>query len=136
MTPERFRILTAAYGADLGRWPEAERSEAAQFATQNSPELALAMRDAAMLDELLASHIVVAADQKLFANIIASAPQKHTGFWQEWSWSSIGLLGAGFAGAVAGAFCVSIWMSGMLPESTESVGGTAMYVDFGNDWIS
>ncbi|MGZ8252437.1 MAG: hypothetical protein ACXW1P_08075, partial [Methylophilaceae bacterium] len=122
--------------ADLGHWPEAERSEAAQFATQNSAELALAMRDAAMLDVLLVSHIVVAADQQLLTNIIASAPQKRAGFWQEWSWPSIGLLGAGFAGAGAGVFCVSIWMSGILPESSESVGGTAMYVDFGNDWIS
>jgi len=136
MTPERFRILTAAYGADLSRWPEAERSEATQLATQSSPEIAVAMKDAAMLDDQLASHLIAAADQTLFANILASAPQKHVSFWQEWSWPSIGLLGAGFAGAVAGAFCVSIWMSGMLPESSESVGGTAMYVDFGNDWIS
>ncbi|MGO4332706.1 hypothetical protein AB4Z49_37345, partial [Cupriavidus sp. M-11] len=63
MTPERFRALTEAYGADPAHWPAGER--AAGQAMAALPEHRAALAQAAALDALLAGHVVAAPDAAL-----------------------------------------------------------------------
>jgi hypothetical protein len=60
MTPQRFRALAASYGADLQRWPEAER-DAARALVHVSP----------------AARSMLATAQRLDAAIAAASSQEH-----------------------------------------------------------
>lgn len=51
MTPKEFRKLVAAYGGDLSRWPEGERSRAAALSA--TPELRGLLAEASRLDAAL-----------------------------------------------------------------------------------
>jgi len=136
MTLEEFKALSEIYGADLSRWPEAYRQEAAELSAGPS-QLRRILDEAAMLDALLASHELSQADHILFERIVASA-QKQASLWQQLtSLMDIRFAGLGFASAIAGAFCFSMWLGSMhMPsDNAESVGSLAEYVDFGNDWI-
>jgi len=136
MTLEEFKSLSEIYGADLSRWPEAYRQEAAELSAESSQLLHI-LNEAAMLDALLASHELAQADPILFERIFASA-QKQSSLWQQLSsLLDIRYAGLGLASAMAGAFCFSMWLGSMhIPsDNTESVGSIAEYVDFGNDWI-
>ena len=146
MNTEQFITLTEAYGADINRWPVAYQKSAAEVIAQNLPEIKHALEQAAIMDAMFDSSAPFAnpslnADRTLFDRIVASAPRQKTSIWHAWAtWPWIrwyGLAGAGLAGAVVGAFFVSIWMSGMLPESTETSGTltglVAEYVYDGQD---
>lgn len=52
MTPDRFRRLSAAYGADFERWPRAERA-AGRTCAAGMPEARRALDDARALDMVL-----------------------------------------------------------------------------------
>jgi anti-sigma factor RsiW len=52
MTFERFKELLDAFGADLGRWPEAERASARALIAR-APEAEAALAEARRLDALL-----------------------------------------------------------------------------------
>ena len=52
MKLKRFQHLLFAYGADIGRWPEAER-HAARALVASSPAAAAAQHEAARLDNAL-----------------------------------------------------------------------------------
>ena len=56
MNAERFEALTAAYGSDIGRWPQAERAAARDFAKGTAAVQTLAR--AADLDALLDTYVV------------------------------------------------------------------------------
>lgn len=95
----RFEALAEAYGADLRRWPAAER-DAADALMAAQPQAARALLSAAEgLDDLLAASRPPAPSQALRQAILAAAPKPRRarnplGFW---------LSGAGFAtAAVAG----------------------------------
>jgi hypothetical protein len=51
MTPKEFRKLVAAYGGNLSRWPEGERSHAAALSA--TPELRGLLAEASRLDAAL-----------------------------------------------------------------------------------
>jgi hypothetical protein len=53
MTAERFKTLLEAYGADVGRWPQAERLSAHDYA-QTAPEAVALLAEARAIDALLA----------------------------------------------------------------------------------
>jgi hypothetical protein len=146
MNTEQFITLTEAYGADINHWPTAYQKPAAEVIALNLPEIKHALEQAAILDAIFDSSAPFAnpslnADRALFDRIVATAPRQKISIWHAWiTWSWVrwyGLAGAGLAGAVAGAFFVSIWMSGMLPESTETSGALsgviAEYVYDGQD---
>jgi hypothetical protein len=116
VTPDRFRTLTEAYGADPERWPVAERGAAQALVAQAAPEVLRALDEAARLDAVLARHVVAAPDAALVRRIEASAPQRRLDGRQfavaprqsRWFWlSGAGLASAGVMGAVAGALFVA-----------------------------
>ncbi len=147
MNIEQFIKLTDAYGATIKHWPEIHQKQANELIALNLPEVNEALEKARLLDEMFSSHTLAPAERTLFDSIVASAPKadisrvKHN-FWQQWNiknWLGLSsFIGTGLAGAVAGAFFVSIWTSGLLPESidgvSESSGAMAQYVDVGQEW--
>jgi len=138
MNTEEFIKLMEIYGADIMRWPDAYQKQATQVIALNLPEVNLALEQASSLDEIFSSHSIEPANRALFESIISSAPKSKTSFWQQMNiktWLGLsGLIGTGLAGAVAGAFFVSIWSSGMLPENIDGAGSMAQYVDVGQEW--
>jgi hypothetical protein len=110
MTAERFRALIDAYGADPRRWPQAERAPAQEWAERDGADPDHALADAAMLDRLLASHVVTAPHSRLLSRIVASAPTRRASRHKAtWWWSGFGFAGIGLAGVAAGALAVSIF---------------------------
>jgi len=150
MSLQQFQKLAEAYGGDVTRWPTAYQREAQQFASKHTAQSEQALHAATSLDVLLSSHQVQPAQRSLFDAIAAGAPQQAEKSLPNWSWPGLagfgnrligtGIIGAGFAGVIAGAFFVSVWISGgaagLSADSAEAAGQTAQYVDFGNDWIS
>lgn len=141
MNTEQFIKLAEAYGSDIKRWPEFYQKQASAVLALNLPEVNQVLDEARVLDDMFASHTVASAERMLYESIISSAPQIKKSFWQRnnkaWLGFS-GLIGTGLAGAVAGAFFVSIWTSGILPANVdgtgESAGSMAQYVDVGQEW--
>lgn len=124
MTPERFRALTAAYGADPARWPDHERAQGQAMAAL--PEHRDALDQAAALDRLLGAHRVAMPAPALQRRIAASAPAPRAPWW----WSGLGLAGAGLAGTVAGALLASAVLATLpapaaidLPYASTGFGG-------------
>lgn len=147
MNIEQFIKLTNAYGATIKHWPEIYQEQAQELIALNLPEVNEALKQARLLDEMFSSHTLAPVERTLFESIVASAPKADTSqvkqnFWQQWnikSWLGVsGFIGTGLAGAVAGAFFVSLWTSGLLPENidgvSESSGAMAQYVDVGQEW--
>ncbi|ALM86190.1 hypothetical protein [Bordetella sp. N] len=74
MTPDRFRTIVEAYGAEPRRWPAAERGAAQAWADAHRAEAAAILAAAAPLDAWLAQDAAAAPDAALFERIVASAP--------------------------------------------------------------
>lgn len=114
ITPKRVREIIEAYGAEPGRWPEAER-DAALAAVRERPELASLLREAQELDGMLDGFApplprTKAAD---LAGRIAAIPQPApirraaalaTAPWRQWfAWPKLaGLAVAGLIGFTVG----------------------------------
>lgn len=107
MTPERFREIVEAYGTLPRRWPAAERAAAEAF-LRNSAEAREMLAREARLDRLLDNYRVASPDSALTGAIVASFPSS-----RKLSWASLikglGFVGAGLAGAVAGAFLMMVY---------------------------
>jgi hypothetical protein len=120
MTPDRFRTIVDAYGADARHWPADERAAALAWADAHQDEARALLSASAQLDAWLAADAPPQPDAALTRRIIAAAPASastltprglaprpsrapHTGVW----WSGAAFIGAGLAGALAGAFVVS-----------------------------
>ena len=122
MSPERFHDLVQAYGADLRRWPAAEREGAARL-LNTEPALHLALAEAAQLDALLDAHSLPAPDPALTRRVLASAPAaaaRPLGWWAGAGFAAIGL-----AGSLAGALGVSLLLQTLPPHTEALPGGTA-----------
>jgi hypothetical protein len=100
----RFEALADAYGADLRRWPAAER-DAADALMAAEPQAARALLSAAEgLDDLLAASRPPAPSPALRAGILAAAPRERRrrsgfGLWLQ----GAGLATAAMVGVVVGA---------------------------------
>lgn len=98
MDLERFEHLAGAYGADLRRWPEAER-EAARLLLAADPRAGLVLGEADVLDALLSAAPRPAPSHVLRERIIADAAGARLGrtrrLWGPIAWAS----GAGWAAA-------------------------------------
>ncbi len=147
MNIEQFIKLTDAYGVTIKHWPEIYQQQAQELIALNLSEVNEAIKQARILDEMFSSHTLAPVERTLFDSIVASAPKADNSrvkpsFWQQWnikSWLGVSsFIGTGLAGAIAGAFFVSIWTSGLLPESidgvSESSGAMGQYVDIGQEW--
>src|SRR5471032_2767839 len=93
MTPERFHQLADAYGAELRRWPSAERTGAQALLDSGNAQALATLHQARLLDRLLDSHQVPAASPALVRSIVASATLTPApSFWRrhmDW-WSKAG----------------------------------------------
>ncbi|KWF71158.1 hypothetical protein [Burkholderia pseudomultivorans] len=120
MTPERFRTIVAAYGADARRWPDGERAAAEAWARAHPADALAALDDAAELDAWLARDSVAPPAPALVERIVATAPAPHRARrrGRVW-WSGAAFAGVGLAGALAGAVVVSMLMLGSAPPVHE-----------------
>ena len=140
MTPERFLAMLDAYGAELQRWPAAERDAARTLAAEGPLELRERFREAAALDELLEADRVAGPDARLMQRVIDSAaPIKlaargNAPWWNQWLWPA-GFAGAGLAGSVAGAVLVSVALRSGTPQRAIDwpERGTA-FSELSSDW--
>jgi hypothetical protein len=111
MTPERFAHLADAYGADLKRWPEAEREDARALIAQGDTRVLVALDQASWLDRRLDTHRAAQPEGRLVQKIVASASAlERPSFWDRYSeWlSRIGFVGVGLAGIAAGMLVASL----------------------------
>lgn len=114
MTYERFRQLAEAYGGEIGRWPAAERDEAALFLAQE-PDLARStLAEGADLDLLLDGWRTAPASTALQEAILASAPapRRRHGL-VNWFWRAG--AGAGLAAACAAGLVLGVALSDAAP---------------------
>jgi hypothetical protein len=126
MTPERFRTIVDAYGADARYWPAAERTAALAWADAHRAEAHALLAASAQLDAWLASDAPPLPDAALTHRIVASAPasrgvragSRRTRVW----WSGAAFVGAGLAGALAGAFIVSFTLLAGNPPPAVTAG--------------
>ncbi|SEI65226.1 hypothetical protein [Paraburkholderia diazotrophica] len=151
MTPERFRAIVDAYGADARHWPAAERADASAWADQHRSEADALLAEAARLDAWLASDSVEAPDAAFIERIMASAPaparasarkrprwltlpgwrSRHAGLW----WSGAAFAGVGLIGGFAGAFAVSFFLvTGTPSPASESSYLTTGFGGNAADW--
>jgi hypothetical protein len=104
MNPERFAALADAFGAQIGRWPDAERAAAAVFAETAQGKEILSRAD--QLDALLDAHTVPPPSANLRAQVLRQATEKfkkkHVMRWR------VGLAGVGFAGVIAGMIMATL----------------------------
>jgi transposase len=110
MKRERFEDLAGTYGADLRRWPEAERAWAERLLA-HAPELRSVLDEAAALDALLDASPAPWPSQALRDRVIAAAPRPSrvpalagvaswAGVLSPAGWSRSGVaFGAGWAAA-------------------------------------
>lgn len=110
MNRERFATLADAFGADLGRWPEAERDAARAFRTAHPAISESLLAEAGRLDDLLLGLAAPQASAALRDRILASAPQAPRPFFSlgrfrqaaPWLAPGAGLAAACAAGAWLG----------------------------------
>lgn len=109
MTPERFAYLADAYGADLQRWPVAERGAAQELLDSANASAREALNQVGWLDAELDSHQLALTDPALARQIRQSVPRRAS-FWSRYAgWlSPAGLVGAGIAGVVTGMLVASM----------------------------
>lgn len=74
MTPDRFRTIVDAYGAEPRRWPATEQAAAQAWVAAHPAEADAILAAAAPLDAWLAQDAIAAPDTALFARVLASAP--------------------------------------------------------------
>ena len=111
MTPERFRTIVDAYGADPRRWPDEERAAAEAWADLHRVEVDALLADSAGLDAWLTSHTVAPPERAFVERIVATAPARRPAkprgrLW----WQGAAFAGIGLAGGLAGAFAVSFFV--------------------------
>jgi hypothetical protein len=123
MTPERFRTIVEAYGADARRWPDAERDAAREYAAQHRAEADALLAQSATLDAWLDADRLAPARAELFDRIVASAPSPRPWmFWRRprmrWSGFAAAGVGVGLVGGFAGALAVSFFVLTATPTAT------------------
>ena len=141
MTPERFRALLDSCGADLRRWPEAERDAARALLASDLAGLRVAHAEAARLDRDLDAHEIAAPGAALIERIAAAAgvgasAGRARSWWRlEPFWQRAGWALTGMAGAVAGALVVSVALGDSSPAAATDwqKRGTA-FTDRVADW--
>lgn len=110
MRIQRFTELSEIYGADLRRWPEAERGTAEEVA-RNSVEAAAVLARAAELDTFLDMSRVSAPSAALRECIVGAAPVRRRLSLASFIWRGLGLAGMGLAGAATGMMLAGLLVS-------------------------
>lgn len=133
MNAERFEALTAAYGGDIGRWPQAERAAAREFA--KNPVAVEALARAADLDALLDTYVVKPNLADLEDRIRTKFVRRLTiRNWFRFGSAGVGLVGVGIAGALAGSIAIAVLAPSLTSDTSVVSDGTAtMFGDIGPD---
>lgn len=133
MTLEEFKYLSEIYGSEVSHWPKIHRDKLNALSTKEFAAMRQILDEEAKLDKLLAGHSITPASRTLFEHIVASAPQPQVNVWQQLSaWFNLRVASVGLATAVAGALCISVWTSNLLPDNTMT---SADNIDYGQDWL-
>lgn len=127
MTPERFRDIVEAYGAIPRRWPASERAAAETFLRNNAEARDVLAREAD-LDRLLDSYRIASPTSALTGAIVASVPSSRRLSWAALL-KGLGMVGAGLAGAVAGAFLMAIYAPSV-PTITDDDDSRPIFTSF------
>ncbi|MFH0133020.1 hypothetical protein [Variovorax sp. EL159] len=121
MTPERFEELADAWGAELRRWPDAERADAQALLERDASARTILAR-AAELDALLDASAVASPSAALIQAALAGAPahgakRGRVGRWLgEWWGAGAWAAGVGLVGtAAAGALVFGLALSAIAP---------------------
>jgi hypothetical protein len=106
MTQDRFASLAEAYGADLRRWPGAERTAAEAFAATDAETAERLLAAERALDAALDRWTSTAPSAGLQGRVVAAAPLAAAA-GRLWRWLTgvglgVALAGAGAAGVVVG----------------------------------
>lgn len=79
MDAQRFESLTAAYGAEPGRWPQVERAAALAFQRDNRAAAERILFEARMIDAVLDAAPTQAPSAELRDRVLARAPRPRSG---------------------------------------------------------
>ena len=137
MTPERFRTIVDAYGADPRRWPDEDRAAAQAWADLHRGEADTLLAESAGLDAWLTSHTVAPPERACVERIVATAPARRPARHRGWLWwQGAAFAGIGLVGGLAGAFAVSFFvLSGTPPQVHDSSSYMTSSFDGSNaDW--
>jgi len=123
MTAERFLALVAAYGADVRRWPEAERDEARAFAGASPEAAGAALAEADAVDALLFASRAPTPSAVLRDRVVASAAEaglKARSARRRWI-DRLGLaFGAGWAAAACAGVAAGVLLTGHLTADAQT----------------
>lgn len=123
MTVERFMALAEAYGADLRRWPEAERAAAEAFLAA-APETARpVLAEADRIDDLLFASARPRPSAALRERVLNSAVQvrlKAAGAGRRWLERLVLILGAGWAAAACAGVAAGVLMTTHLTADAQA----------------
>ncbi len=138
MTPQRFRTLIDAYGADPARWPEAERALAQALLDRADDETRAAWAAQRQLDAALSMLDAEAPDAALTRRIIACAPAPTRPPRRAWPpprwWMAGGeFIGAGIAGLAAGALATALTAQPAGGDNGASLEADGVGTVFNND---
>ena len=104
MNRDEFEANVAAYGAQVQRWPERERSEALALASE--PWAQQALEQAAALDDLLGgpSQVDAARVGRAIGGVTVRIAQRRAwrSAWRQWLAPATGFVTAGVLGVVVG----------------------------------
>ena len=119
MTAERFMALASAYGADLRRWPEAERA-AAELFKATAPEKARPVLDEAdRIDALLFASPRPLPSAALRERVIASAAQAGQRS-RRWLERTVLVLGAGWAATACAGVAAGLMLTAHLTADAQA----------------
>lgn len=126
MDMDRFKQLTAAYGASFERWPREERYAARKFSASDEKANAL-LGEADALDEMLDAYHVESSDmiaQKVLARLPERTRRSLPDRFMDWLIPDLGHMGLRFRrpAILAGlVLTVGIILGGTLPlDSTDN----------------
>jgi hypothetical protein len=106
MTEDRFRALAEAYGADLRRWPLAERDAAQAFVEANR-DVAEAILDIERSLEAQLEAYIVEPPPALRQRVIDLAPRARA-VARAWRWITALGLGVGLAASAAAGVAAGV----------------------------
>ena len=122
MNDDRFRELASAYGADLDRWPEAERAAAADFIAQHAEAARALLAAERGLDGALAADQAAEPGHALRVRIVEAAPRQRIA-GRAMRWLAAAGLGLGFAASAAAGVAAGV---NLTPHSVvHMIGGHA-----------
>ena len=104
MDIDRFEALAQAYGADLARWPTAERPAAEALALAQPGAVSAILAEAALVDGWLSASVVQPPSPSLCDSILAASPRSRRPMRARWAGLGVGvtLAAASIAGIMAG----------------------------------